>query len=469
MSKYYKLVKNTLAFAIGNFGSKLLQFILLPYYTRALSTGDYGTIDVVVQTVNILVPLISLCIFDGVLRFAMDKAVRPKDVLRTGFRFVLFSLAACVLIVFLIPSLRAFENKEFILLIIICQSLRTLLAQYIRAKGLIKLYSLSGIVQTLVLVVSTVVHLSVLGLGVKGYLLSLALADVISMVILFLGSGLLKDLLTSVFDKKLLITMLRYSVPLVPNTIMWWGMNASNRYFLVHFHGVDVNGLYAVAAKIPSVLTMLMTIFNQAWQLSAIEEYDSEDSGKYCSNIYSVMESFLYLSSVALVIFLKPFWLSIGGEYQDALFLVPAITASVIFSSISAYFGSLYIAAKKTKDILLTTIYGAIIGLALNYFLIPKLAGLGAGISATISFLFVSAYRYWNVSKYIKVKIGLKQSCLNSLSLLISFGIIYFENVVCSIVCAIVAVCLVLYTNKGNMVQIFNSIKSFKKKKHSVN
>lgn len=464
MSKYGKLIKNTLSFAVGNFGSKALQFLLLPYYTRALSTGDYGTIDLITQTVNILVPLICLCIYDGVLRFAMDKMTNPKDALRTGFRFVFFSFLLCVPLFIFIPSFRSMDNIDLIVLIVVLQSFRTLFAQYIRALGFIKLYSLSGVVQTFVLAASNIIFLSGFALGVRGYLLSIVLSDLVSMLILFIGTGLAKDLLHSEFDGQLLRNMLRYSVPLVPNSVMWWGMNASNRYFLVHYHGMDANGLYAVASKIPAVLTMLMTIFTQAWQLSAIEEYDSEDNSKYYSKVYSVLESFLFISCVGLMLVLRPFWLSLGGGYQEALSLVPIIVASVVFSSLSSFYGSIYLAAKNTTNVLLTTIYGAAISVALNYFLIPQYAGYGAALSSTVSFLFVSVYRYFDTSKYIKVHLKPRQTILNVLSMPISFGVIYFKNIYISVICGILAVALTVYNNKSNLIQMLASVNRLRKK-----
>ena len=38
------------------------------------------------------------------------------------------------------------------------------------------------------------------------------------------------------------------------------------------FLGSDANGIYAVAYKIPTILTILATVFMDAWQLSAIAE-----------------------------------------------------------------------------------------------------------------------------------------------------------------------------------------------------
>ena len=46
--KYYQLISNTFLFALGNFGSKFLVFLLFPLYTHALTTGEYGISEILV-------------------------------------------------------------------------------------------------------------------------------------------------------------------------------------------------------------------------------------------------------------------------------------------------------------------------------------------------------------------------------------------------------------------------------------
>ena len=66
--------------------------------------------------------------------------------------------------------------------------------------------------------------------------------------------------------------MLAYCVPLIPTAVFWWIMGVSDRYLVKWFVGSDANGIYAVAYKIPTILTILATVFMDAWQLSAIAE-----------------------------------------------------------------------------------------------------------------------------------------------------------------------------------------------------
>lgn len=71
-SKYNSLVKNIGLFTIGSFGSKIVSFLMVPLYTAVLSTSDYGTVDLVSSTAQLLMPILILSIQDATLRFSMD-------------------------------------------------------------------------------------------------------------------------------------------------------------------------------------------------------------------------------------------------------------------------------------------------------------------------------------------------------------------------------------------------------------
>ncbi len=464
MSKYKKLLKNVLTFALGSFGSRILQLLLLPYYTRALNTSQYGSIEIITQSINIIVPLICLSIYDGVMRFAMDKSINARQTLATAFRFIIATQAGLALLVLVVPPLHNIEHIWLIVLIVVAQSIRTLFAQYARAVGFVKQFSISGIIQTLVLAISNITLLSAFNLGVAGYLISLVIADFVSLFVLLLSTSIQKHVFGDKFNLPLLKSMLRFSVPLVPNAIMWWGMNASNRYFIRYYHGLSVTGLFGVASKVPAILTMLMMIFTQAWQLSAIEEYETSDSETYYSNIYSMLESFLFICGVALMIFIRLFWFAIGEGYQEALGLVPPILGGVVFSSLASFFGSLYLAAKRTKSILVTTIIGFLIGLVLNILLIPSLSGLGAGIATLVSFFLVNLYRIRDTSRFVSLRVNGWQLFANGTVLVLSSMVIYVEDLLLAGLVSVLSLIFVIYVNRNNLRRIIAKFSVLKKR-----
>ena len=96
--KYNLLISNTLLFALGNFGSKFLVFLLVPLYTHALTTDEYGISELVITGTNLLIPFVSLSIQDATLRFALDPNNDKKVVLKnTVFILSIGSIFSCLL------------------------------------------------------------------------------------------------------------------------------------------------------------------------------------------------------------------------------------------------------------------------------------------------------------------------------------------------------------------------------------
>ena len=86
--KYSALLKNIGLFTIGSFGSKIISLIMLPLYTTLLTTSDYGTVDIIQSTTQLLMPLLLLSIQDATLRFGMDSSYKKSDVLSTTINII---------------------------------------------------------------------------------------------------------------------------------------------------------------------------------------------------------------------------------------------------------------------------------------------------------------------------------------------------------------------------------------------
>ena len=115
MDKYKKLFSNTLIFAIGTFGSKLLVFFLMPLYTNVLTGAEYGISDLLQQSANLLVPLVTFVITDAVIRFGLDRKVRNSEVLTTGLLTLLAGfvlLILCYPLLKLIPGLDGYTDRK---------------------------------------------------------------------------------------------------------------------------------------------------------------------------------------------------------------------------------------------------------------------------------------------------------------------------------------------------------------------
>lgn len=218
MNKYKKLFGNTLVFAVGSFGTKLLGFLLVALYTRVMSEGEYSTVDLIYQTVNILVPLVTFSMSDAVIRFGMDNEYDHRKVYTCANLCVLFGMTVFMLFTPLVSKINTIGDYSFLLYIYCYFScFRQIASQYVRARGYVKLFAADGIFSVLTQVICNLVLLLGFKLGVTGYILSIVISDGLSLCMLTLIAGLNKSLDTSFISPKLIREMLKFSAPLSPH------------------------------------------------------------------------------------------------------------------------------------------------------------------------------------------------------------------------------------------------------------
>lgn len=415
MNSYKKLINNSIIFAVGTLGSKVVSFLLVPLYTYYLSTVEYGTVDLVITTVNMLIPIVSVSAYEAVLRFTMDKNEEPDVILSNS---LLIALGGFLIAILFYPVLNYFGvlngNLIYLYLILIAQMVERILAQYTRALGKIKLFAANGILLTFSTGILNIIFLVFLNLGVLGYYWALILSYTISATFLLIASRAYSDFRVSNINKPKLKVLLDYALPLIPNSLMWWLINASSRYFITWFISVGTNGLFAVASRIPSLLNIVYQVFNQAWQLSAIEEYESNNKSTFYSNIFEILYVLMFLATSAMILIVKPmFSYLFASDYYTAWRIVPYLLLGAVFSSFSSYLGSNYVAAKQTKGVFKTSVYGGIISLLFNITLIPTLGIVGAGLSSMISFYVTFLIRYHDTQQFIQMAIDWKKFYIN--------------------------------------------------------
>lgn len=460
MNKYKRLLGNSVIFAFGNLGSKLIAIMLVPFYTYLLSTGEYGTVDLITTTVNMLLPIISLSTFDTVLRFVLDKKENNQVILSNAF---FITIVGCFVFLLIIPvfDFLKIQNGIYLYCILAAQAFQSMLSEYARASNHIKLFAFNGIFGAFITAIANIVLMYFFKLGIVGYLISLFIAAVGSIILLGFKLKINTKISYKLVQKKILRKMLVYSIPLIPNALAWWVNNASSRYFILYFVGVSANGLFAVANKIPSLLNMLNSIFFQSWQISAIEEYNSESRAHFYSKVFSVYCQFLFISSVAILLVLKPFMLfAVARDFYSAWRFVPLLLLAVIYSSFSGFLGTNYVAAKKTVGVMTTTIIGAILNVVFCFLFVPLFKVNGAGLSSALSFFCIWLLRIYDTKKFININLNVKNILFNHILFLGVYLVLLLSNIYVSELIGLFLLVLLLFVDKELTKNVFKIVKN---------
>ena len=416
MGKYEYLMKNVGLMTISNFGSKILSFLLVPLYTSVLSTAEYGTYDLYVITIFLLTPILSLNIVEALMRFSLDKGNDKSAVFMGSMFHYAIACAICILLVCinsLFHIIDSFcEYPVFFILYFSLSLLSDLMIQFARGLEKLKDVAVAGIINSGVMLSCNILFLVVFKIGLTGYFLANCLAFLVSAVYLIIRLRVWKYInINKVFSLRK--SMVNYSKPMILNTIGWWINNASDKYVVTWLCGTAINGIFSVAYKIPSILTMLQTIFNQAWTISAVKEFD-KNSGEFYSKTYTVYNAILVSCCSILVVFNKLIAkLLFSKEFYTAWEYAPFLMIAVVFSSLSSLLGGIFSAAKKSKIYGKTTMLGAIVNIFANIALVLLYGAIGAAIATVISNVIVWIARVVESNKIVTLNINNKRDIVS--------------------------------------------------------
>ncbi|MGI8351371.1 oligosaccharide flippase family protein [Niallia circulans] len=401
------LFKNTLIYGIATFTSKLINFLLLPIITFYVAASEFGRFDYYNSFVAVLVPLISLQISDAAFRFLLEENdLKSKKEIVTNSIFgvtlnILLAYIFCFLTLYIIDG---FNKEVFLWIILVTANIIFVHLQNLsRGFSQNKEFALSGVINSISLGLLNILFLIIFKMEYIGLVTSNIVALVISIIYLYLKCEINKYLSIKLFNFNIYKKMLLYSIPLIPNFISWWIINLSDRILINFYLGTEANGVYAVAYRFTNMLMFAITVFNKAWQESAILTFNKKDTNTYYTSIFNKYYVFLFSSVLILIPFFGMLFNFIDKSYAKSLYLIPILLYAVVFSAFSSFFGTAFQSSKNTREAVSSSILAGILNIIFNIILIPYIGLIGASISTLISFIFMCIYRILQTQKYFTI------------------------------------------------------------------
>ena len=402
-NKYKRLMSNTMLFAISNFSSKLLSIILQPYITFAMGEVDEVGITKLVQQIgSLLIPLVSMGVSFAIIRFGLEKTNSKSQVFTNGLVTIGLGFALmliCYPVLRLIPLFSDYALLLYVHVLVSC--LRTLCTQFVRSRQLNRLVAVDGVLCSATNLGFMILFLSGMKMGASGYILAIICSDALSALFVFLVAGLRRYLHVKSFNKELWSRMMRYALPMVPAQISFWVINASDLFFVQAMcegyqdqTGEYWTGLLGVGYFLPTILTVLGTIFYEAWQLSAVTE--EKGRAAFFSRVFAIYQALLFCCCSGIILLCRPLMFMFKSNFYDAWQFVPMLTLATLFNCFNQFLNSVYMVEKRSTLSLYTMLAGAIANAGLNWALIPLMGPNGATLASLIRYFIVFVLRAIN-------------------------------------------------------------------------
>lgn len=390
----------------------MIGLLMLPFYTSWLSVEEYGLTDVITVYVTFLMGFVSCCIGESLFIFPKGKEKEEQDkYFSSGIVHVFVMFGVTAILFFLVELVfNSFQIKNsfvsniwLIYFMLVSMVLQQVIQQFTRCIDKMVVYSVTGIVVTVMTAVWAFILIP--KYAVAGYVWSMILAHFSAALFSFFASksfGYFSIRRLSFFKLK---EMLLYSVPLIPNGVMWWLVNSLNRPVMERYLGFHEIGVFAVANKFPAILSVVFTVFATSWQISVLEEFEKKDYSVFFNRVFKLVFCSLLMTLLFLTLCSKLIVQIFAKEaFFEAWMYIPLLTLGVFFSNVAGFCGVNFSAVKKSKYYFYSSIWGALTAIGMNFLLIPIFGLWGACMSVILSFVVLAISRMWYGWKYVKVE-----------------------------------------------------------------
>ena len=402
-----KFLKDLGIYAIGNLGAKIITFAMIAVYTHYVSKGELGYYDLCLTVIFLLIPFITLQLRDGAFRFLLETqdTERRSKIISFIYRTLVLSTVLSLVVTAMLALFTSIGYIWYCFALLIAMSFFEVITQVARGLGNNVEFVVTGIISSLGILLFSVVFVIILPWGITGIFIANILARLMALAYL---ERRLKIIATyfkfHISIKQVSHDLLRYTLPLLPGSLCWWLTGSSDRWFINHYLSLEVNGVYAVAFRFNSIILILSTIFYQAWQETAILQYNSPDRDKFFSKMFNSYIGLLALLLTAYAFSLKIIYpLIVHESFIESVNYLYLMGISAVIFALSAFFDMGYQCAKDTSRTLPAIVLAAIVNIACNFFLVQRFGVYGAIATSIITYLVLFLYRLHDMKRYFKL------------------------------------------------------------------
>ena len=473
MNPLKKLLEQTAIYGISSVVGRLLNYLLVPLYTRYFLPEEYGVVTELYAYVAFLIVFLTYGFETAFFRF-IDKHNNLSKVFSTAFISLLISSIIFIVLSFIyranLSEIIGYASHTnyivFFIFILALDVLSSIIFAKLRFLNKAKKFATIKIVGIFLNISLNLFFILVLPQLINNKMLFYSelsfiyfpdfgvgyifVANLISSLVSFL---LLTSEIFNIswdFDFKLWKKMIFYSSPLLLAGLAGMTNETIDRILLKNMLPVEVNslfevGLYGAFYK----LSILMILFIQTFRFAA-EPFFFQNKNNSSKQVYAdVMKYFIIVTAFVFLVvttFYDFFIGFLGQSYHDprGFYVVSILLLANFFLGIYYNLSIWYKLTDKTIFGAYISIFGALITITLNYFLIPYYGFIACALTTLCCYFVMSLISYVFLRKYFPIPYDLKRILFYFSLMIFIFSLVYFDSLGTYIHCLYLLIFLIV-------------------------
>ena len=419
MNKIKKLVNQTAIYGLSTIIGRLLNYLLVPLYTRYFIPEEYGVVTELYAYMAFLLVFLTYGMETAFFRFS-KKDKNTNKVYSTALISITSTALIFILLVFanteeISHSIGLYDYKiyiKWISIIVALDAISSISFAKLRQENKALKFSLIRLTGIFLNIFLNIIFIVYYNLGIEYIFIANLIASSVILALLFLE--IVKS--SFEFDITLWKKMMVYALPLLVAGLAGMINETIDRILLKQFlHDSETAlheiGIYGAFYK----LSIIMTLFIQTFRYAAEPFFFSQEKEKNNTKIYAdVMKYFVIVTAIiflTVIIFYDIIKGFIGSNYHDerGFLVVSVLLLANMFLGIYYNLSIWYKLTEKTKYGAIFSIFGALITLALNIALIPLIGFEGSAWATLVCYFSMCLMSYFTGRKHYPIPYNIRR------------------------------------------------------------
>ncbi len=444
--RYKHFFFTVIGYFAGNVFTKLISFILLPLYTKLIDPEIYGIYGVNMTIVQLIVPIVYVVIWDAIFRYAAESDTEQGryEVVSIGLPVMWISSVICTLVFLIINIFWNLQNPYLVCIYSIANGFQYFYGYIARSMKDNRIFIISGCVNSTINLLLNWIGITYLHHGIETLYYSYIIGTLAQVLIIEIKFRVLSHFRKEYVQKAKLIKLLRFSGPLAFNSIMQWLLTGLTQVMIAYKLGTYYNGLFSVAMKFATLISLIVSIFEYAWLELAYDIAKNNNSATYYHRAVNMLFAVLMFGSSILMLMIKiVFPWFIADAYQECLAIIPHIVIYASANAIASFTASIYKSYKAVNALVISSLISGAANFLFLELLVPIFRFHGALLSLVAASLIMMLTRTALLHK--KYAIGLDYSTMLYVLLIPVCILVFYIACRTAIDIAVIVVCAVLF------------------------
>lgn len=434
-----RLGGDSLLYALMTVGTKLIAFFMLPVYILYLGAEEIG----VMENIDALTSMLTFVVIfgtDSALAFyyfdTKDEALKKRHVQHVlMFRLLVSCLLLLIGVIagkllsnIILGTDKYVELIHIAFIVLVLESIITLVLTYFRYEFFTKKVVFYTVLKLALAALLSFLFLKYWMAEVNVVYYARALGAILIIIFVL---PYIKRFITFKIDMKLMKEILAYAAPLVPASTAFWVISSSNRFFLSHYETLAHVGIYGVAVKFATVITLLTSSFQMAWRPYTMSIKERPDAKNIFAKVYIIVLAGGMLGLLGIATFIPYIlrWMIGNPDFYEASHYITVLSLGTFLNFYYLIISVGLFIKKETKTISVYFGIAAVISIVLNIILIPLLSIWGAVLAVVISYLFACIVIFIKSQSVYRVPVSIKKLLLLFITGVISMlSIVYIQE-----------------------------------------